>query len=274
VVIPTRNRPELLARCLERLAPGAQTIDAARYEVLVTDDGDAQIARDLVEQKFPWARWTAGPRRGPAANRNHGASLMTTKWLVFTDDDCVPDPGWLAGFVPAADRGCQLSPGRTESREPWRSPLDHAPLNDAGDAIWSCNMLVEREAFATLGGFDERFPHAHMEDVDFQVRARAAKLREEFSGSAVVDHPPRRLPPGRVLGATHYGEVLFARLHQRSISLLGVLRSITVARTRAIRRHPGVDTGTAVASLLAELLHVTGNWGEWNRRARSASGRS
>ena len=39
VVIPTCERNDLLARCLERLAPGAQRFSADRYEVIVTDDG-------------------------------------------------------------------------------------------------------------------------------------------------------------------------------------------------------------------------------------------
>jgi hypothetical protein len=39
VVIPTCRRPDVLVQCLDRLAPGAQTLPADRYEVIVTDDG-------------------------------------------------------------------------------------------------------------------------------------------------------------------------------------------------------------------------------------------
>ena len=73
VVIPTRHRNDPLAECLARLAPGVQTLAADRYEVIVTDDGSAETSADVVRQRFPWARWAAGPRRGPAANRNNGA---------------------------------------------------------------------------------------------------------------------------------------------------------------------------------------------------------
>jgi glycosyltransferase involved in cell wall biosynthesis len=273
VVIPTRNRTELLARCLDRLSPGVQSVAPDRYAVIVSDDGDGNGTRDLIAAKYPWARWVVGPRRGPAANRNAGARLSEAPYLVFADDDCIPDRDWLDGFLPAIDRGCDLSPGRIVSREAWHSPLEHAPLNESGDAVWSCNMLVRREFFVRMGGFDERFPHAHMEDLDFQTRARALAPIEVFSSRAVVDHPPRRLAWGSSLAATHYSEVLFASLHGTSVSLPGMLRRIAGARWRAIKGHPmSGDTILAFGSLAAELSHVVRHWREWRVQAAKAAG--
>lgn len=267
VIIPTRNRPELLSRCLDRLAPGAQSLPADRYEVIVSDDGTG-ATRDLLARTYPWARWSAGPGRGPASNRNAGARLANAPYLVFADDDCVPDPSWLAGFLPAVSLSIDLAPGRIVSREPWLSPLEHAPLNETGDAIWSCNMLVRREVFARLRGFDERFPHAHMEDLDFQTRARALAVTELFAREAVVDHPPRRLAWGSALAVTHYGEVLFSTLHRSPVSLFSTLRRISSSRWRAIRAHPqSGHTMSAIASLVAELVHVVRHWRAWRAQA-------
>ena len=56
VVVPTRDRPRELEACLARLAPGAQTLEAQRYEVIVTDDGDFE-ATDV------WLRTALEPRR-------------------------------------------------------------------------------------------------------------------------------------------------------------------------------------------------------------------
>jgi GT2 family glycosyltransferase len=72
VVIPTYGRPDALAACLEQLVPGAQTFSGA-YEVIVTDDAPAPGASAKLANRFPAVRWTEGPHRGPAANRNHGA---------------------------------------------------------------------------------------------------------------------------------------------------------------------------------------------------------
>ena len=105
VVIPTYQRPDTLAQCLDRLAPGMQSLDAARYEVIVSDDSTDETSRRMVADRYPWAQWTAGTRRGPAANRNAGARLARASYLVFTDDDCLPDPNWLSGFLVAVAHG-------------------------------------------------------------------------------------------------------------------------------------------------------------------------
>ena len=89
VVIPTCHRNDALAACLERLAPGKQSLAAASYEVIVTDDGSRATSEAMLREKFPWAKWMAGPRRGPAANRNHGAKHANGNWIAFADDDCL-----------------------------------------------------------------------------------------------------------------------------------------------------------------------------------------
>ena len=88
VVITTCNRLEMLAKCLDRLGCGMQSLAANQYEVIVTDDGSQSTAEQLMKGKYPWARWLQGPRKGPAANRNNGARYAEGEWLVFTDDDC------------------------------------------------------------------------------------------------------------------------------------------------------------------------------------------
>ena len=65
MVIPTCRRNDALARCLDQLKDGAQTLPASAYEVIVTDDGpEGANARGLVEKEYAWVRWVAGPRRG------------------------------------------------------------------------------------------------------------------------------------------------------------------------------------------------------------------
>jgi glycosyltransferase involved in cell wall biosynthesis len=92
VIIPTYHRNDLLAKCLDCLAPGVQTLPADQYEVIVSDDGYESTAQEMIQQNYPWVKWVAGFRKGPAANRNNGAKYATGEWLAFTDDDCLPDP--------------------------------------------------------------------------------------------------------------------------------------------------------------------------------------
>lgn len=196
VVIPTCNRPADLAACLERLAPKAQTLGADNYEVIVTDDGapDAQVDTMLAE-RFPWARWVAGPRRGPAANRNHGARAAVGDVLVFFDDDCLPEAEVLAAYAAhfSAPGAAHAAEGRISPDRPPRRLDEEAPINEHGGCFWSCNIALRTALFRRLGGFDERFPHAAMEDVELRRRLTLADTKIAFLSDAAVVHPLRRM---------------------------------------------------------------------------------
>ena len=209
VVVPTHRRNDLLARCLDRLAPGAQTLPAAAYEVIVADDGPGgENARAMARECYPWVRWVAGPRRGPAANRNRGAAEARGDWLVFTDDDCLPTPGWLAGYaarLDAASSGDGPAPRVLEGRTTAGNargygPFLSVPSNLHGGYLWSCNFAIERRLFGELEGFDENFPFPHLEDVDLRARLEERGERFPFVPAAEVEHPPRPVPPvGRLV---------------------------------------------------------------------------
>jgi len=184
IVIPTCGRLESLARCLRALPAGV--------EIIVTDDSDGGAARGMVSSSFPGVRYLAGPRRGPAANRNHGANAAVGEWLAFVDDDCEPQPGWLEA-LDAATSDADVVEGRTVAPGASDSPFEEHVENQGGGVLWSCNLAVRREVFARLGGFDEDFTEAGGEDMEFAWRVARAVLRVRFEPEALVFHPPRRI---------------------------------------------------------------------------------
>jgi len=276
VVIPTRDRNDLLARCLDRLAPGAQTMPHDRYEVIVTDDSMRSAARDLVAEQYPWARWVSGARRGPAANRNTGVRAARGEWLVFTDDDCIPESGWLAAFAAAFNpdaRKLEVLEGRTTCRDGFNSPRQTAPVNLTGGQLWSCNFAIRRAHFALVHGFDERYPFAHMEDADLQARLLKAGFMIHFIAAAEVDHPPRRLPWGAQLARVHESSVLHMAIHGPSRGLPRYLFQHARARlSRIARMHKSFDTVSALCSLPLELSAIALHWREWRAKAASLVG--
>jgi GT2 family glycosyltransferase len=197
VVIPTCDRPEKLRECLRRVTTQA----AATYEVIVSDDSGTDGARSVVKE-FPDAQWMQGPRRGPAANRNRGASRAQGEWLVFLDDDCLPEEGWLAAYEAAAGSAVDVLEGRTECPLEDRFAFYEIVENLAGGAFWSCNLAVRRDKFEELGGFDEDFTQACAEDMEFAWRMRSRGLRSGFVEKARVAHPPRRMGLGDLLKRT------------------------------------------------------------------------
>ena len=128
VIVPTCHRNDLLALCLDCLAPGKQSLSADQYEVIVTDDGSHSTAESLVREQYPWVRWVQGPQKGPAANRNRGAKFAEAEWLAFTDDDCLPGPHWLAAFAAAVRPDMAVYEGKTTCEAGITSPLYIAPI--------------------------------------------------------------------------------------------------------------------------------------------------
>lgn len=272
VIVPTRDRNDLLSLCLARLAPGSQTIAAEQYEVIVTDDSASEAARALVSSVFPWARWVPGPRRGPAANRNSGAASATGELVVFIDDDCLPEPELLSGYAAALRADIAVYEGRITCRDGVTSPMQTAPENLTGGTLWSCNFAMRREAFARIGGFDARFPLAHMEDVDMRDRILAAGLAVEFIPGASVDHPPRRLPWGARLARMHQAGVLYMVLHPPIRGLPWFLQNQLRARVSRVLRMPfSLDSLNALASVPVELATIALRWRHWLTWARSVS---
>lgn len=271
VVVPTRDRYATLVPCLRQLAAGAQTLSPDNYQVIVADDGNADATRAMLAVEFPDVVVVPGPRRGPAANRNAGAKAAGGEWLVFTDDDTLPDARWLEEIVAASD-GVEVVEGRTTCSAGLRSPREHAPVNETGGWWWSCNIAVRRDIFERLAGFDERYEIPHMEDVDFRERARANGIRSRFAPRAVVDHPPRRERWGTAWGPVHRAELVHAAIHQRPVGLFRAAFTIARVRARSVARAPlSADGLSAAVSALIELVHVALRWRSWKSDARAVA---
>lgn len=269
VVIPTCHRNEQLAECLNRLAPGYQTLDPAEYEVLVTDDGSRSTAESMIRDRYPWARWVAGPRRGPAANRNNGARAARGEWIVFTDDDCLPSDRWLSAYLAGHRTGIEVYEGRTCSPSAFNI-LEEAPINEKGGCLWSCNLMFSRVLFERLGGFDEDFQF-WCEDMELNSRLRRLGIPTSFVPQAIVEHPVRRRPLGWRAGARWEARVLLW-LKEGNHGSLWSWMPVHLLRFRLgqIRRTPfSLRSVTALGSALVEFACVVVHLHSWDRKYRA-----
>lgn len=195
VVIPTRDRPGLLRRCLAALGDGP--------EAIVVDDGSADRESVAAVAAAAGARLVRLEGRGAAAARNAGVAAARGEVVCFTDDDCVPAPGWSTALAaPILAGAARISAGRTETA-PGASAADRAwlaiaaALEDAGAdprspspgfAI-SCNLAARADLLAGLP-FDESFPGAAGEDRDWSARAASREGAPLRVATAVVVHEP------------------------------------------------------------------------------------
>lgn len=194
VIIPTCDRNELLSNCLNCFSLKFQNIHKADYEVIVTDDSKQHQAKQLIEEKYNWVKWIAGPQKGPAANRNNGAKNANGDWLVFIDDDCLPDSNIIRAYETAItnNKNTLVFEGCIKSDRARQNLAEESPVNESGGYLWSCNFMIDKITFLNkLGGFDEKFPYAAMEDVDLDYRLSKHTISKIFVKNAFVIHPWR-----------------------------------------------------------------------------------
>lgn len=193
VIIPTYNRYDLLRMCLNNLMPDFQTIDATSYEIIVTDDSKINDQMDLLKKEYPFVTFVSGPQKGPASNRNNGVKYSKGDWLVFIDDDCLPDKEILASYLKEINKGVYNAiEGYINADRPKERFNEQSPFNLTGGCFWSCNIAVDKEVFHKLNGFDEGFPCAALEDTDFYERLKPV-ANTTFLASAKVIHPWRKV---------------------------------------------------------------------------------
>lgn len=166
VVVPTYRRVDGLTRLVKGLT--TQTLPFAEWEAVLVDDGsgpDIAAAIDEVAADAPCNLKVIhlDPGRGPAAARNVGWRAARADLIAFTDDDCVPEPGWLAsGLAGFEDAAVGVVQGRTvrpsdSQGYPYtpftviREVLDPSPWFEG------CNIFYRRAALEATGGFPERF---------------------------------------------------------------------------------------------------------------------
>ena len=221
VVVPTFNRPQLLDRCLAALV--AQTFDPFAYEIVIADDAASESTRRQVEDWRSRCLQT-GPAihylpvrdsRGPAAARNAGWRFARGGVIAFTDDDCIPEPEWLAAGARAIRKGATGVSGRVVVPLP-EDPTDYE-RNAAGLAtaeFVTANCFYLRSALEAVGGFDERFAMAWREDSDLWLNLMGRGETLISAEDAVVIHPLRPAPWGVSLGQqrkSQYNALLYKK---------------------------------------------------------------
>jgi len=215
IVIPAAGRSHDLLRLLQSLhTECAATLASTVASITVTDDRHSLALGEQLATQFPHVRYVAGPARGPAANRNHGARQGHADWLLFLDDDCYLASDLLQAYAQqaAAQPQATVLEGAIHAVGPRPNGNHHAPLNTRGGCLWSCNLMLEREVFEQLGGFDERFPFACMEDVDLRQRLLATGAVVAFSPEAGVFHPWRSIAV-RELSRQIISHAIYAQKH-------------------------------------------------------------
>lgn len=105
IAICTLNHAESLRRTLESLA-AMRVPDDLAWEVVVVNNGSTDHTEDVIAAfagRLPLRR-EVEPQRGLSRARNRAVDAARGQYMLWTDDDVVVDPGWLAAYVTAFRR--------------------------------------------------------------------------------------------------------------------------------------------------------------------------
>lgn len=240
IIIPTRNRRDSLRRCLTAL--GRQ--EYPEFEIIVVSDGASDGTAEMVRGEFGDVRFFQQAWLGQVVARNRGIEAATGDLLVFTDDDCLAPPGWLAAHAAhhADPRvgavGGPLVPVRPSFFDRVtiaRYRREHEQLLRIGhitgwERLLTGNLSFRRDVLEQLGPFDEGFRSGS--DAD-QVR------RICRAGYVVVSDP--------ALALSHlkrYDLVMFLaeRFRKASGSLMTDVKEGTLRARRFVPMIDPVDT--------------------------------
>jgi GT2 family glycosyltransferase len=218
VIIPTRDRPERLARCLHSFCD--LTYPAGAWEIVVVNDGGARSFSAITPQlreSLP-LRLLDKPQGGPAAARNYGAAHAANDFLAFTDDDCRVPADWLTEFAAGLEQtGYDALGGRWRNPQPHNTAMQAAAYliefmygfmrDTAGYPLLlvSNNAVYRRTAFVDAGGFDESFPLAAGEDLELGFRFASRDYRQGYWPNARVWHDHNLTGWGHVRQQFRYG---------------------------------------------------------------------
>jgi len=195
VIIATRNRRALLARCLDCLR--RQDLAADGAEVIVVDDGSsdgtAEHAAAVPGVRVIASAASGSAGSGPAAARNRGLAAAHGRIVVFLDDDALAPPWFLREHLATHARhpgvfvdGPAITVGGAAAPSFDASARAMAALGWFGRAFVTVNASAPLDALRQAGGFDETM--VAWEDTDLGRRLRAQGLGRVRNRRAWVLH--------------------------------------------------------------------------------------
>jgi GT2 family glycosyltransferase len=219
IIVPTRDRPELLKRCIEGVLKRTKY---KPFELIIVDNDSVEPATHALFRKFARDRRVRilpapGPFNYSAINNMAVREARGEILLLLNNDVTVMEPDWLAEMVAQAARpevgavgaallyedgrvqhgGVVLGVGAEEpvaghlyagARSLTKSYFNHLRLARTVSAVTAACLAMRKSVFLEAGGFDEQNLAVAFNDVDLCLKIGALGYQLIWTPRATLTH--------------------------------------------------------------------------------------
>jgi glycosyltransferase involved in cell wall biosynthesis len=264
VVVCTRDRPGMLSDALAAIRASTPR----GVEIIVVDSGSRTDQTELVARDHD-VTYIRSDLPGLSIARNVGWRATDREVVVYTDDDCRPQPAWIDRLLEpfsapsvGAVTGRMLPQAHRDSPPPYFRRELYGRTVDGLDAGHGALMAFRRRTLERLGGFDEVLGAgrrlAGAEDLDMFCRVIADGGLIVHRREAVVVHDNTRIDDAHARLLAGYGRGLGGMLGkwQRTDPRTGAALTFRVGRRSARRIVSQLRARPALRSELAQLAGI------------------
>jgi GT2 family glycosyltransferase/SAM-dependent methyltransferase/glycosyltransferase involved in cell wall biosynthesis len=208
LVIPVHAQAELTAACLRSIV---RNTEQPTYEVVLVDDTADDDTKHLLRSVENAQILVNEENLGYLRSMNRGVAAARGRHVVLFNNDTEVQPGWLHALVARAESADDIGavtpklvyPDGTlqeaggivfRDGDAWNygkgHSADHPEYNFVRDVDYGSGaaLLVRKDLFEAVGGYDERYAPIYYEDTDLSFALRERGYRTVYEPTATVIH--------------------------------------------------------------------------------------
>ena len=241
IIIPTRNRPQLLRRAVESARAAGRDI-----EIIVVDDASADETASVCRE-LPGIKCIRLERnQGTAGARNVGILASSADFVAFLDDDdlrlpgsldlqtaklaATPDAGFVCGSMLLADQNYNLT-GEVSAPPPVNGDV-FWQLLELDFPVMPLSVVIRKQCFLSVGLLNRRISGID----DWDILVRIAELFPVMTMAEPVGIYRQPAPCSGQGSSVQSGQLARAARHQLQLFALPRVKTLSRSQRQAIRR--------------------------------------